>query len=444
MILTTYDVVKSQYKAIKATQLDFDRIRQGRAIILDELVRRTNKPPLRRTLANAPLFALDFHEITLDEAHNIKNPETWAANAVNHIKARHRSCLTGTPLQNDYNDLFSLFKFMRLDPLCKSSFLQFCFIKKAKAVTGLPRKERLSEVSEIILTRILAAVWLQRVPADVFHGQDMVGMRYETREYWLTLDEDGQKSQEDSASLWNDLRQNRTIIKAWGTAHERADEKARGTTSKNRKTPADEFDELFKADEDLLKVIFERIHEAKTGAVHLRLKDANYGESEDRTGLSNGVKSNDAVDLRSIGEITAEEAARAAASTRVTTSTNTTQTPRPKRSRQAPRDSSTHTPISVDGLDNGAESASSDPLTADATKHDTTQPISPVENASGSVSRCTVEISGSRKNCLQWWRSSPRCCKKSTKFARVSKAKHKANGIGPGTRLSSSASIWRL
>ncbi|MCY1273737.1 hypothetical protein D9M68_292410 [compost metagenome] len=53
-----------------------------------------------------------FHLLILDEAQNIKNAETKAAQAARQLNARHRLCLTGTPLENHLGELWSLFHFL--------------------------------------------------------------------------------------------------------------------------------------------------------------------------------------------------------------------------------------------------------------------------------------------------------------------------------------------
>lgn len=53
-----------------------------------------------------------FHYVILDEAQNIKNPQSQAAKAASRIQARHRLCLTGTPLENNLIELWSLFNFL--------------------------------------------------------------------------------------------------------------------------------------------------------------------------------------------------------------------------------------------------------------------------------------------------------------------------------------------
>ncbi|KAF1070449.1 MAG: RNA polymerase-associated protein RapA [Pseudomonas citronellolis] len=53
-----------------------------------------------------------FHLLILDEAQNIKNAGTKAAQAARALNARHRLCLTGTPLENHLGELWSLFHFL--------------------------------------------------------------------------------------------------------------------------------------------------------------------------------------------------------------------------------------------------------------------------------------------------------------------------------------------
>ena len=58
------------------------------------------------------LLAREFHLVILDEAQQIKNAQTQAAKVVGDLAARHRLCLTGTPLENHLGELWSLFHFL--------------------------------------------------------------------------------------------------------------------------------------------------------------------------------------------------------------------------------------------------------------------------------------------------------------------------------------------
>lgn len=65
---------------------------------------------LRRDIAE--LGAIEFDYAILDEAQAIKNRETQTAKAARMLDARHRLTLTGTPIENRLDDLWSLFEFL--------------------------------------------------------------------------------------------------------------------------------------------------------------------------------------------------------------------------------------------------------------------------------------------------------------------------------------------
>ena len=50
--------------------------------------------------------------IILDEAQNVKNPETRQSRAARSLKADYRVALTGTPVENNVGDLWSIMEFL--------------------------------------------------------------------------------------------------------------------------------------------------------------------------------------------------------------------------------------------------------------------------------------------------------------------------------------------
>jgi len=58
------------------------------------------------------LLAQDWHMLILDEAQNIKNPKAKATKIACRLKAKHRLCLTGTPMENHLGELWSVFNFL--------------------------------------------------------------------------------------------------------------------------------------------------------------------------------------------------------------------------------------------------------------------------------------------------------------------------------------------
>jgi SNF2 family DNA or RNA helicase len=57
------------------------------------------------------LLSREWHIAVLDEAQTIKNPNAATTRWLRGIKARHRFCLTGTPMENHLGELWSIMTF---------------------------------------------------------------------------------------------------------------------------------------------------------------------------------------------------------------------------------------------------------------------------------------------------------------------------------------------
>jgi len=70
----------------------------------------TSYPLIRRDIA---LYEnIDFHTIFIDEAQFIKNDSSLNAKSVKRLRAKHRFALTGTPIENNLSELWSIFDFI--------------------------------------------------------------------------------------------------------------------------------------------------------------------------------------------------------------------------------------------------------------------------------------------------------------------------------------------
>ena len=96
VIITSYGTVLSEFNQVSAA--GGDRASQG------------------------GLFSVDFHRVILDEAHTIKNRQAKTSKACYELKAKHRWVLTGTPIVNRLEDLFSLVRFLKVEPWSNFSF----------------------------------------------------------------------------------------------------------------------------------------------------------------------------------------------------------------------------------------------------------------------------------------------------------------------------------
>jgi superfamily II DNA or RNA helicase len=84
-------------------KLRFDEIPHHDAVL-------TTYPLLWRDAAE--LTRCRYHMLILDEAQTVKNSRSQGAEVVRRIDARHRLCLTGTPLENHLGELWSQFDFL--------------------------------------------------------------------------------------------------------------------------------------------------------------------------------------------------------------------------------------------------------------------------------------------------------------------------------------------
>ncbi|KAH9700025.1 DNA repair protein RAD5A [Citrus sinensis] len=62
------------------------------------------------------LYSVRWLRVVLDEAHTIKSSKSQVSIAAAALVADYRWCLTGTPIQNNLEDIYSLLRFLRVEP----------------------------------------------------------------------------------------------------------------------------------------------------------------------------------------------------------------------------------------------------------------------------------------------------------------------------------------
>ena len=96
------------------------------------------------------LRAYSWHLIAFDEAHKLKNSESVTVKLARKLKSKRRLLLTGTPLQNNVMELWSLLNFMMPDIFSDSEEFEnwFNFDQAKGAAT---EASQMSEQTKIIV-----------------------------------------------------------------------------------------------------------------------------------------------------------------------------------------------------------------------------------------------------------------------------------------------------
>ncbi|KAI9013963.1 SNF2 family N-terminal domain-containing protein [Phycomyces nitens] len=176
VVVTTYQVVASDIPSSekKSRRRKSSLTMEDGAIQTPGSSTENSSPSLSSSLANSPLasstptpivegalrpgcgplFQLKWHRVVLDEAQQIKNKSTRSALSCSELDADKRWCLTGTPIQNHVDEIYSLIRFLRIQPL--SDHQTF------KKTISIPILSGQGQIAFERLKAVLMAVMLRR------------------------------------------------------------------------------------------------------------------------------------------------------------------------------------------------------------------------------------------------------------------------------------------
>ncbi len=147
-----------------------ERFTPGLPVLVHHGVDRERKAAFKRSVAkhavvvtSYALLARDFETlreihwggVILDEAQNVKNPQTLQARAARALQADYRIALTGTPVENHVGDLWSIMEFLNPGLLGSQSDFKKNFFGPIEIAGDKEASERLARLTRPFVLRRL-------------------------------------------------------------------------------------------------------------------------------------------------------------------------------------------------------------------------------------------------------------------------------------------------
>ncbi|XP_043232231.1 helicase-like transcription factor [Amphibalanus amphitrite] len=117
---------------------------------------------------DSPLLCKHYLRVVLDEGHTIRNPRSLMARAAFELRAERRWVLTGTPVQNRLKDLWSLVRFLRLEPYASQRPLWRMMLEQPVMRGSPDAVERLQT--------LMASIALRRLKEQKVDGRPIVSL----------------------------------------------------------------------------------------------------------------------------------------------------------------------------------------------------------------------------------------------------------------------------
>ncbi|RID59021.1 hypothetical protein BRARA_F02275 [Brassica rapa] len=182
--------------SVKAREYDLNHILQGKGVLLTtyDIVRNNTK-----ALQGYQLYTDDDDEddikwdyMILDEGHLIKNPSTQRAKSLLEIPSSHRIIISGTPIQNNLKELWALFNFSCPGLLGDKKWFKDNYehyILRGNDKDASDRDKRIGSTVAKKLREHIQPFFLRRLKSEVF-GDDATTSRLSKKDeivVWLRL-----------------------------------------------------------------------------------------------------------------------------------------------------------------------------------------------------------------------------------------------------------------
>ncbi|KAF2824963.1 hypothetical protein CC86DRAFT_420315 [Ophiobolus disseminans] len=159
VVLTNFETVRSEWSAFTTVHVARQDLVGG--------FHSTVLPPRK----SYPLMVLLFAILFIDEAARISRGTSKTSRALCSVEARKRFAVTGTPIENDFSELQTLTKFLKIKPWDDKDLFDRFFTAKGR---GKIRAKKLSARRNDILHTTMRAYVFSLGITDTFDGEPVV------------------------------------------------------------------------------------------------------------------------------------------------------------------------------------------------------------------------------------------------------------------------------
>ncbi|KAG9957564.1 hypothetical protein KCU61_g9027, partial [Aureobasidium melanogenum] len=157
VVLTTFGTIAAELKKIEKY----------------ELRKKTDPAAMPRDDEKCMFIGPDckWYRVIIDEAQCIKNKTTKTARAAFYLQARSRFCMTGTPMMNSVEELYSLIHFLRIKPYNNWNKFRADFNQPLKGTNEAGRQMAMHK-----LQALLKAILLRRNKKTEINGRPILNL----------------------------------------------------------------------------------------------------------------------------------------------------------------------------------------------------------------------------------------------------------------------------